>query len=101
MVLRGMMFACVISSVEDAFTPQVLKLALGIPALEPMKTLIHRLGGFGRHGAHGEPECRDVVGGDRGGLGLVVTLFLECCAEWGGYFAAVIAQPFRLRMQRT
>ncbi len=90
MVLRGMMFACAIGSIEDAFTPEILELVLGIPALEPMKTLIHRLGGLGRHGAHGEPECRDIVGGDWGGLGLEVTHFLECCAEWGGDFPTVV-----------
>jgi hypothetical protein len=36
-----MMFAGVIGSIEDAFTPEILELALGISALEPMKTLIH------------------------------------------------------------
>ena len=71
-VLRVMLFACVIGSIEDAFTPE-MELALGISALEPMKTLIHRFGGLGCHSAHGEPESCDVVGGDRGGLGLVVT----------------------------
>ncbi len=84
------MFACVIGSIEDAFTPEILELALGILALEPMKTMIHRFGGLGRHGSHGEPECRDVVGGDWGGLGLVVTQFLESRAEWGGDFATVV-----------
>ncbi len=76
MVLRGMMFACVIGSIEDAFTPEILELSLGIPALEPVKTLIHILGGLGRHCAHGESECREVVGCDQGGLGPVVTQFL-------------------------
>jgi hypothetical protein len=76
MVLRGMMFAGIISSIEDAFMPQILELVLGIPALEPTKTLIHGLGGLGCHGAHGEPKCRDIVGGDRCGLGLEVSYFL-------------------------
>ena len=90
MVFRGVMFACVIGSIEDAFTPEILELALGIPALEPVKTLIHRLGGLGRHCAHGESECRDVVGCDRGGIGLVVAQFLQCRAEWGGDFATIV-----------
>ena len=72
-VFRVMMFAGVIGSIEDAFMPEILELALGISALEPMKTLIHRFGGLGCHGTHGEPKCRDVVGSDRGGLGLVMT----------------------------
>ena len=84
------MFARVIGAIEDAFSPEVLELALGISAFEPMKTLIHRLGRLGCHGAHGEPKCRAVVGGDRGGLGLVVPQFLECRADWGGDFASVV-----------
>ncbi len=42
-----MMFACIIGSIEDAFTPEILELALGISALEPMKTFIHRFGALG------------------------------------------------------
>ncbi len=72
-VLRVMMFSCIISSIEDAFTPEICELALGISTLEPVKALTHRFRSLGCHGTHGEPKGRDVVSSDRGGLGLVMT----------------------------
>jgi hypothetical protein len=53
MMFGCMVFAGVVSSVVDAFAPEVLKLSLSIPAFEPVETLVHGFGGSGRHGAHG------------------------------------------------
>jgi hypothetical protein len=73
----SMVFAGVVGLVEDALLPQVFELTLGIMALQPVKTLIFGFLGFGCHGFHGEALCGDVVGGDRGWIGLIVPQFFE------------------------
>ncbi len=40
-MLGSMVFAGIVGSVEDALSPQVFELTLGITALQPVKTLIH------------------------------------------------------------
>ncbi len=53
MMFGCMVFAGIVSSVEDAFVPEVLELLLSILAFEPVETLVHGFGGSGSHGAHG------------------------------------------------
>mgnify|MGYP006186585849 CR=1 FL=1 len=55
-----------------------------------MEALIHGLGCFGGHGAHGETLCGDVVGGDHFTFELWMPHFLEGGAKRDGKFAAVV-----------
>ncbi len=73
----SMVFAGVVSLVEDALSPQVFELILGITALQPEKMFVHGFQGFGYHGTHGEALCGDVVGGNWDWIGLIMPQFFE------------------------
>ena len=90
MMLGRMMLTGVVGTIEGAATPQVGKLALRIVTFEPMEALIHGLGSFGGHGAHGETLGGYVVGGDHRTFGLRMPHFLEGGAKRESEFAAVV-----------
>ncbi len=98
MMLGGMMFTGVVGTIEGAATPQVGKLALCIATFEPMEALIHGLGSFGGHGAHGETLGGYVVGGDHRTFGLRMPHFFEGGAERDSKFATIVQRgQFRFR----
>ena len=80
-MFRRMMFAVVVRAIVNAVTPKIEELALSIAAFEPLETLVHRLGCFGCHCAHGGPLGGDVVGGDHGAFVLWMAHFFECGAD--------------------
>jgi hypothetical protein len=41
MMFWGMVFAKVVSAIENTLVPKILELALCIPTFKPMKALIH------------------------------------------------------------
>jgi hypothetical protein len=49
MMFWCMMFAGVVSAIEDTLLPKILELALRMPTFEPMKALIHQFGGLESH----------------------------------------------------
>ncbi len=62
--------------IEDTISPKIMELVLGMPKFEPMKVLIHQIGGLGSHCSHCEALGSDVVGGDGSGSRLDVAKFL-------------------------
>jgi hypothetical protein len=64
MMFWCMMFAGVVSAIEDTLLPKMLELVLRMPTFEPMKALIHCFGGLRSHCSHCEALGSDVVGGD-------------------------------------
>jgi hypothetical protein len=76
MMFLCMMFAGVFGSIEEIFLPKILELALLMPTFEPMKLLIHQLGGLGSHCSHCEALGSDVAGGDGSGSWLDMAEFL-------------------------
>ncbi len=64
MMFWCMMFAGVVSAIEDTLFPKILELVLGMPIFEITKVLINRFGGLGSHCSHHEALGSDFVGGD-------------------------------------
>ena len=87
-VLIGMVFGKVAGAIADATLPVDNELALANTVADPGKTHIHGFGAFLFDCIVGNARCSAVVGLDRGRR-LIVTQFLETCAQGASFFAVV------------
>ncbi len=82
-----MVLACVVCSIKCSFTPEVEELALCMAAFEPVEPHVVGFGSFGSHEAQCEAMCSGIVCCDWGGIGLLVSHFLQRSAQGHCLFA--------------
>ena len=90
MVLCRVVFAGIVSSIENTFSPKIFELALCVAAFQPVEPLAIQFGCLWRHGTHCETLCSDVVSGDGSWGWLGMPHILECDADGGGLFAPIV-----------